>query len=111
MRITYGLNVALVMNCAGNTGAMDHCAMCVVLASCKEVKPELRKKVLRGVANHLRKAWRRKDGSWIFFEGFAGVVVNDKGEMKGSAFQSPVLAAKEYAEPWPNIASCAASIC
>ena len=95
MRITYGLNVALVMNCAGNTGAMDHCAMCVVLASFKEVKPELRKMVLRGVAIHLRKAWRRKDGSWIYLGGNVGVFFNFRGGMKGSATKGPVPVAKD----------------
>ena len=39
----------------------------------------------------------------------AGVIVNDKGEMKGSAIQGPV--AKECAELWPKIASCAPAIC
>jgi large subunit ribosomal protein L23e len=31
-----------------------------------------------------RKAWRRKDGTFIYFEDNAGVIVNNKGEMKGA---------------------------
>jgi large subunit ribosomal protein L23e len=38
----------------------------------------------------------------------AGVIVNLKGEMKGSAIQGPV--AKECADIWPRIASNAPSI-
>ena len=38
----------------------------------------------------------------------AGVIVNPKGEMKGSAVTGPV--AKEAAELWPRIASNAGSI-
>ena len=32
-----------------------------------------------------RKPWRRKDGTFIYFEDNAGVIVNPKGEMKGEA--------------------------
>lgn len=31
-----------------------------------------------------RKAWRRPDGVFIYFEDNAGVIVNPKGEMKGT---------------------------
>jgi large subunit ribosomal protein L23e len=30
-----------------------------------------------------RKIFRRKDGTFIYFEDNAGVIVNNKGEMKG----------------------------
>ena len=32
-----------------------------------------------------RKPWRRHDGVFLYFEDNAGVIVNPKGEMKGSA--------------------------
>ena len=51
-----------------------------------------------------RKTWRRKDGTFIYFEDNAGVIVNPKGEMKGSAITGPV--AKECAEMWPRSALC-----
>merc|ERR1711957_84545 len=57
----------------------------MVLCTCKKGKPELRKKVLKGVVIRQKKAWRRPDGVFIYFEDNAGVIVNDKGEMKGSA--------------------------
>lgn len=55
-----------------------------------------------------RKPWRRRDGTVIYFEDNAGVIVNPKGEMKGSAITGPV--AKECADLWPRIASAAPSI-
>merc|ERR1712048_499138 len=72
----------------------------LVLATCKKGKPELRKKVMKAVVIRQRKAWRRRDGIFINFEDNAGVIVNDKGEMKGSAIQGPV--AKECAELGPR---------
>ena len=55
-----------------------------------------------------RKPWRRVNGTFLYFEDNAGVIVNPKGEMKGSAIQGPV--AKECADLWPRIASAANSI-
>ena len=37
-----------------------------------------------------RKSWRRRDGTFLYFEDNAGVIVNPKGEMKGSAITGPV---------------------
>ena len=40
-----------------------------------------------------RKTFRRKDGTFIYFEDNAGVIVNNKGEIKGevSFFNSNIL--------------------
>ncbi|ELK11582.1 60S ribosomal protein L23 [Pteropus alecto] len=49
-----------------------------------------------------QKSYWRKDG--IFqFEDNAGVIVNNKGKMKGSVITGPVT--KECADLWPRIAS------
>ena len=56
-----------------------------------------------------RKPWRRHDGVFLYFEDNAGVIVNPKGEMKGSAITGPV--AKECADLWPRIASNAGTVC
>lgn len=64
--------------------------------------------VLQAVVIRQRKSFRRKDGTFIYFEDNAGVIVNNKGEMKGSAITGPV--AKECADLWPRIASNAGSI-
>jgi len=125
-KMTLGLPVAAKMNCADNTGAKNlaiisvcylggrlnrlpaACPGDMVMATCKRGKPELRKKVHPAIVIRQRKPWRRKDGVTIYFEDNAGVIVNVKGEMKGSAITGPV--AKEAAEQWPRIAANAGSI-
>jgi len=125
-RISLGLPVAAVMNCADNTGAKNLYVISVtgfgsrlnrmpaaavgdmVMASVKKGKPELRKKVIPAVVIRQRKPFHRKDGVTLYFEDNAGVIVNNKGEMKGSAITGPV--AKECADLWPRIASNASSI-
>merc|ERR1712050_560305 len=106
-RITLGLPVGAVVNCADNTGAKNLYIIAVkgikgrlnrlpsatsgdmFVASCKKGKPELRKKVLQAVVIRQRKPYRRKDGVFIYFEDNAGVIVNNKGEMKGSGITGP----------------------
>merc|ERR1711877_10090 len=97
LKMTLGLPVGAVMNCCDNSGARNLYIISVegfgarlnrlpaagagdmVMATVKKGKPELRKKVM------------------------PAVIVNPKGEMKGSAITGPV--AKEAAELWPRIAS------
>jgi len=124
--VTLALPVGAVMNCADNTGAKNLYVISVhgiggklnrlpsagvgdmIMASVKKGKPELRKKVTPAVVVRQRKVFRRRDGVFIYFEDNAGVIVNPKGEMKGSAITGPV--AKECADLWPRVASAAGSI-
>lgn len=124
--MSLGLPVAAVLNCADNSGAKNlYVISCtgvrgrlnrlpaaaigdMIICSVKKGKPDLRKKVLQAVVIRQRKSFRRKDGTVIYFEDNAGVIVNNKGEMKGSAINGPV--AKECADLWPKIASNASSI-
>ena len=50
----------------------------MVLATVKKGKPELRKKVMPAVVIRQRKTFRRKDGTFLYFEDNAGVIVNNK---------------------------------
>ena len=76
MRITCSLDVACVMDCAGNSGARNLYVIGamgyngrlnkfpgaspggMVLVPCQKGEPELRNEVLRGVVIRQRKAWR-----------------------------------------------------
>jgi large subunit ribosomal protein L23e len=125
-RTTLGLPVGAVMNCADNSGAKNLYVVAVYgysgrlnrlpagsvgdlfVGTIKKGKPELRKKVTPCVIVRQRRPWRRKDGVFIYFEDNAGVIVNDKGEMKGTAITGPV--AKECAALWPKIASASGTI-
>ena len=115
------------MNCADNTGAKNLYIIAVkgvksrlnrlpsatvgtmCMCSVKKGKPELRKKVLQAVIIRQRKAIRRREGHFLYFEDNAGVIVNPKGDMKGSGITGPV--AKECSDLWPKIAGNAGSIC
>jgi len=105
------------MNCADNSGARNLYIISVkgigarlnrlpaggvgdmVMATVKKGKPELRKKVHPAVIVRQSKPWKRFDGVFLYFEDNAGVIVNPKGEMKGSAITGPV--GKEAADLWP----------
>ena len=126
MRVTLALPVGARMNCADNTGAKILYIMAVsrfgarlnrlpaasigdmVLVTVKKGKPELRKKVMPAVVVRQRKSWRRSDGIFICCEDNAGVIVNPKGEMKGSSVSGPVT--KECADLWPRVAAHAGAI-
>ncbi|KAI9189675.1 60S ribosomal protein L23A [Blastocladiella emersonii ATCC 22665] len=125
-RMALGLPVGAVMNCADNSGAKNLYVISVaktharlnrlpkagpgdmVMATVKKGKPDLRKKVMPAVVVRQRKPWRRRDGVFLYFEDNAGVIVNPKGEMKGSAITGPV--AKECADLWPKIASASGTV-
>merc|ERR1712224_759469 len=118
-RISLACPVGAVMNCADNTGAKNLYVIAVygirgrlnrLPAACSgDMVLATVKKVMPAVVIRQRKTFRRKDGQFIYFEDNAGVIVNNKGEMKGSAITGPV--AKECADLWPRIASNASSIC
>ncbi|KAF6201961.1 hypothetical protein GE061_004357 [Apolygus lucorum] len=80
----------------------------MIIATVKKGKPELRKMAMPAVVIWRRKLFGRTDGMLIYFEDNAGVIVDNKGEMKGIAITGPV--AKEFADLWPRIASNASSI-
>lgn len=85
-RISLGLPVGAVINCADNTGAKNLYIISVkgikgrlnrlpaagvgdmVMATVKKGKPELRKKVHPAVVIRQRKSYRRKDGVFLYFE-------------------------------------------
>ena len=58
----------------------------MVLATVKKGKPELRKKVMPAVVIRQRKTFRRKDGTFLYFEDNAGVIVNNKVSLKRGTF-------------------------
>ncbi|RNA01935.1 60S ribosomal L23 [Brachionus plicatilis] len=125
-RISLGLPVGAVINCADNTGAKNlniiavkgfgarlnrlpaACVGDMIISTVKKGKPDLRKKVIPAVVVRQRKSYRRKDGTFIYFEDNAGVIVNNKGELKGSAITGPV--ARECADLWPRVASLAQAV-
>lgn len=126
LKISLGLPVGAIINCADNSGAKTIYIFGVtkiqaslnklpsasvgdfVICSVKKGKPELRKKIMRAVIVRQRKPWRRREGYYVYFQDNAGVIVNQKGEMKGNTILGPI--AKECADLWPKLASAAESV-
>ncbi len=87
LKISCGLPTGAVMNCADNTGAKNLFVISVTatgarlnrfpkgsvgdmfLASVKKGKPDLRKKVMPAVIIRQRKAFRRREGYYLYIEG------------------------------------------
>jgi len=75
-------------------------------ASVVKGKPDMRKKVVKGIIVRQKKEYRRKSGERVKFEDNAAVVLkDDKGNPKGTIFKGPI--AKEVAERWPAVAKIA----
>ncbi|KAL0239060.1 hypothetical protein PCE1_004751 [Barthelona sp. PCE] len=118
-RMTFGVQVCSLINCACNSGALNLYIIAVnaiqgrlnrlpaasvgdcVLATVKAGDYELRKKVMPAVIVRQRKMFRRITGSWYYFQDNAGVIVNIKGEMKGTNITGPV--GKEAHAIWPAV--------
>lgn len=97
LRITHGLPVAATLNCADNSGAKSLYIISVktlrgrlnrlpsgsigdvVICSVKKGVQKLRKKLFPAVIIRQRRPWRRPDGTSIYCEDNAGVIVNNKG--------------------------------
>ncbi len=121
-----GLPVSALINCADNSGAKNLYIFAakkiqaalnrlpaasvgdMVLCTVKKGKPDLKKKVLYGVIVRQRKPWRRRDGYFIYFQDNAGVIISNKGDMKGSSILGPI--AKECADLWPKLAAASESV-
>ena len=125
-RISFGLPVGAVINCANNTeakklfifavanirGCLNRLPVAsvgdVVLTSVKKGKPQLKKKIMTVVIIRQRKIFRRQNGTFVYFDDNAGVIINNRCEMIGSSIVGPV--AKECANLWPRIASIASTV-
>ena len=126
LKMALGLPVSALINCADNSGAKNLYIFAakkiqaalnrlpaasvgdMVLSTVKKGKPDLKKKVLYGVIVRQRKPWRRRDGYFIYFQDNAGVIISNKGDMKGSSILGPI--AKECADLWPKLAAASESV-
>ncbi|MDD2625980.1 MAG: 50S ribosomal protein L14 [Candidatus Methanomethylophilus sp.] len=79
-----------------------------VIASVKKGTPAMRKQVVFAVIVRQKAPFRRPDGTMVFFEDNAAVLVTDTGETKGTDIKGPV--AREAADRWPRIAATASTI-
>ncbi|KUG20392.1 lsu ribosomal protein l23e (l14p) [hydrocarbon metagenome] len=76
--------------------------------SVRKGTPEMRRKLEKAVVIRQKKEMRRPNGLRVSFEDNAVVIVNDRGEPRGTEIKGPV--AREVAERFPKIGSLATTI-
>jgi large subunit ribosomal protein L14 len=80
----------------------------IVIASVKKGKPDMVKKVVKALIVRQKKEFRRANGSRIFFEDNAVVLVNDDFLPVGTEIKGVV--AREVAERFPKVAAISAGV-
>jgi large subunit ribosomal protein L14 len=122
-KMTYGVFTKTRLKCADNSGAkiLEMIAVKGVkgrrrmrpkagvgsLIFCRVYSGEekVRHQVFRAVVIRQRREYRRVDGIRIQFEDNAAVIVDEKGEPKGTQIKGPV--AKEAIERFPSVGKIA----
>ena len=125
-RITRGIPVESLIECADNTGAKRLKLISVygyrgvkrrapsagiadmVKCSVKEGTVKWRKQVVRAVIVRQKKEFRRLNGLRVQFEDNAAIIVNDKGEPQGTQIKGPI--AKEVTERFLTIGKIASIV-
>lgn len=113
-RITRGLQVGSYIKCADNTGALELQIIAVkgykgvkrrtpgcgvgswILAAVKKGDPKMKHEIVHAVIIRQKKEYRRRSGMRVMFEDNAVVLINEKGEPRGTKIKGPV--AKEVVE-------------
>jgi large subunit ribosomal protein L14 len=122
-RISGGLTIGSVISCADNTGARKLRIIQLigykgrrrrlptigvgdlVMASCREGTPEMRRQLFNAVIVRQKRPYRRLDGSRIHFEDNAAVILTPEGTLRGSDIKGPV--AREATERWARLGNLA----
>jgi len=125
-RVTRPLNVGSRIVCADNTGAKILGIISVagykgvkrrkprggvgdvIKASVKEGDVKLRKQVVDAVIIRQKAEYRRKSGMRVCFEDNAAVLINEKGEARGTQIKGPV--AREAVERFTSIGKIASVV-
>jgi large subunit ribosomal protein L14 len=122
-RISGGLTIGSVLNCADNTGArrLKIIQMVgykgrkrrlptvgvgdLVIVSCREGTPEMRKQLFNAVVVRQKRLYQRTDGTRVQFEDNAAVILTPEGTLRGSDIKGPV--AREAVDRWARLGNLA----
>lgn len=125
-RVTRGLQTGSRVKCIDNTGATELEIISVkgykgvktrragcgvaswVIASVKKGTPKMKHQVVQAVIVRQKKEYRRKNGIRIRFEDNAAVIINEKGDPKGTRIKGPI--AKEVVERFSTIGKIATMV-
>lgn len=126
-RVTKGLNLGSLLDCADNSGAkfvritsVKHgksrkgrqisCGLAdLIKVSVRKGAKEMKGQVFWAVIVRQRKEYRRLTGERICFEDNAAVLLKDEdGNPKGTQIKGPI--ARETAERWPFVSKIATAV-
>ncbi len=80
----------------------------VIVAAVKKGDPKMRHEVVEAVIVRQRKEYRRRSGLRVVFEDNAAVLVNERGEPRGTRLKGPI--AREAVERWSAIGKVASMV-
>jgi large subunit ribosomal protein L14 len=80
----------------------------MVIAAVKRGDPKMRHEVVMAVIVRTAKEYRRPNGIRVSFEDNAAVLVNEKGDPRGTRIKGPI--AKEVVERWSTIGKIATTV-
>jgi len=122
-KVAGGLTIGSVINCADNTGARSLRIIQMmgykgrrrrlpaigigdlVMVSCREGTPEMRKQLFNAVIVRQRRPYLRSDGTRVQFEDNAAVILTPEGTLRGSDIKGPV--AREATVRWARLGNLA----
>ena len=122
-KISGGLTIGSMLNCADNTGArrLEIIQMVgykgrkrrlptvgvgdLVIVSCREGTPEMRRQLFNAVVVRQKRLYRRADGTRVQFEDNAAVILTPEGTLRGSDIKGPV--AREAVDRWGRLGNIA----
>jgi len=125
-KVTRGLQVGTRVKCIDNSGAKEVQIISVkgyhgvknripgcgvgslVVAAVKKGDPKIKHEVVQAVVVRQSKEYRRPNGMRIKFEDNAVVLVNEKGEPRGTRIKTPI--AKEAVERFSVIGKIATTV-
>ena len=125
-KVTKALSVGSRIKCIDNSGAKEMEIIAVkgfkgrrrmrpkagvsdlVICTVKKGDEKIRHEVVRVVIVRQKKEYRRPNGLRIKFEDNAGVIVNEKGEPRGTQIKGPI--AKEVVERFPTVGKLASMV-
>lgn len=122
-KITKALQTESYLQCADNTGARLLQVIAVkgykgvktrvprcgvgdwIICTVKQGDPKLKHEVVQAVIVRQKKEYRRKNGMRVKFEDNAAILINEKGETRGTKIKGPI--AKEVVERFSVIGKIA----
>jgi large subunit ribosomal protein L14 len=103
------LQIITVKNYHGVKGRSPKCGIgSLIVAAVKVGDPKIKHEVVQAIIVRQKKEFRRKNGIRVKFEDNAAVLVNEKGEPRGTKIKGPI--AKEVVERFSMIGKIATMV-